>query len=206
VDTTLKKRTNNSVDEWIDRFVECVNQSEREPKSVEDIPPRLRMALAGVGQWTQPMEYFDWQIRKADRSEWIETLEAKLPFPFPPSFRSLVRRYVYPDFTIGTLWLFANTGEPLFHEMCDAIVRDKHLSQVLVRHGYLQFARPNTGDYDPICFDTRRRLKGGEYPIVRVAHEPILCHDRIGDVGEIAPSFLAFGINVVQTVDAAAGL
>lgn len=71
----------------------------------------------------------------------------------------------------------------------------------LLQHGYLQFARPDTGDYDPICFDTRRRLKGGEHPVVRVDHESILCNKRIGTVTEIAPSFLKFVMDIVEKVE-----
>ena len=52
-----------------------------------------------------------------------------------------------------------------------------------------------------VCFDTRRRLKGGEYPIVRVKHESILCYHRIGAVGEISPSFLIFVMDVVAKAE-----
>lgn len=207
----MGKHTTITVDDWVDRFVEHVNHSDREPKSGKDIPPWLR-GEARSDEYTywdvaQPDEYtdFDWQIRKVERTQWIEELESKLPYPFPPSFHSLVSRYAYPDFTVGPLWLLANTGEPLFYEMSDTIQRDVHLSKTLAKHGYLHFARPDTGSYDPVCFDTRRRLKNGEYPIVQVEHEAILCFDRIGDVTEIAPSFLAFVTDVVERAAAAAG-
>ncbi len=188
----MAKHAKIPVDELIDRFVAQVNRSKRERKFGNDLPVWLRVGPPDSENYPDEKAQFNWQIRKAERTEWIEALEARLPFPFPPSFRSLVRRYVYPDFTVGALWLLANTGEPLFREMSDAIVRDKHLNKILRQHGYQQFARPETGDYDPICFDTRRKLKGGEYPIVRVDHEAIACHGRIGKVREIAPSFLAF--------------
>ena len=70
----------------------------------------------------------------------------------------------------------------------------------------LPFARPYAGDYVPICFNTRLRLNGGEYPIVRVEHRAILCYSRIGDVSEIASSFLAFVVDVVEGAEAAAAV
>ena len=83
--------------------MEHVNRSERERKSVKDLPVWLRTGPPD-NEWVPDEDaYYDWQIRKAERTEWIETLEAKLPFPFPPSFRSLVSRYVYPGFLIGPL-------------------------------------------------------------------------------------------------------
>ena len=194
----MAKHVKIPVDDVIDRFVELVNRWEREPKFGNELPSWLRVGTPHNENYPDGQALYDWQVRKTDRKEWIDVLEAKLPCPFPPAFRSLVRRYVYPDFTVGPLWILANTGEPLYHEMSEFIVRDKHLNKVLHQHGYQQFARPDGGSYDPICFDTRRKLKGGEYPIVRVEHEAVLCHSRIGKVWEIAPSFLAFVVEVVE--------
>jgi len=39
--------------------------------------------------------------------------------------------------------------------------------------GYLQFARPASGGYDPICFAMRRPSGNREFPIVRLDHEEI---------------------------------
>jgi len=194
----MPKQAKISTDAWIDSFVERVNRSPREPKFAEELPVWLRREQEQDYGPGKGYLAYDWQILETGHNEWIEALERNLPFPFAPSFRSLVRRYVYPDFTVGPLWLFANTGQPLYGEMSEAVLRDKHLSRVLVEHGYLHFARPETGDYDPICFDTGRRLKGGEHPIVRIDHEAILCDSRIGNVRVIAPSFLEFVREFVQ--------
>ena len=192
------------VDDLIDRFVEHVNSSEREPKCLDDLPTWLRVGPPDDDSVADERAYYDWQIRRAERTEWIDALGTRLPFPFPPSFQSLVRRYAYPDFTVGPLWLLANTGQPLYHEMSEGILGDGHLSRTLMEHGYLQFARPDTGGYDPVCFDTRRKSEGGEYPIVRIDHEAILCYDHIGNVEELAPSFLAFVREVVEKAEFAA--
>ncbi len=44
-------------------------------------------------------------------------------------------------------------------------------------------------DYDPVCFDLRSRTKDGDYRIVKIDHEEILCNNRLKVVAELAPSF-----------------
>ncbi len=43
--------------------------------------------------------------------------------------------------------------------------------------------------YDPICFDTSARTENDDYKIVKIAHEQILCNNRVEIVAELAPSF-----------------
>jgi len=50
---------------------------------------------------------------------------------------------------------------------------------VLRKHGYLTFARPQDGSYDPVCFDYRKKTDSTEPAVVRIDHEEILCRDRI---------------------------
>ena len=117
----------------------------------------------------------------------ISALEQRLPSSLPPSFHSLVTRYSFLPFKIESLELFGNIpGEA--QNWLDCLFADKALSSVLLTNGYIQFARPDTGSYDPICFDTKRSDE--EYPIVWIEHEGILCYDRIIIRTEIAPSFV----------------
>ena len=44
-------------------------------------------------------------------------------------------------------------------------------------------------DYDPVCFDLSSRKKNGDYKIVKLYHEEILCNNRIRVAADIAPSF-----------------
>ena len=152
-----------TLDQLVDAFVEKANASGRE-------------AALRVG--------------RQNGDDWIARLEARLPAPLPPSFRSLVARYVYSEFAAGGLWCFANTGEQTEQEWGTALWKDKVLSGGLLREGYIQFARPDTGSYDPICFDTQHRAKDGECPVVWIDHEGILCDDKIVVYKEIAPSFV----------------
>lgn len=69
-----------------------------------------------------------------------------------------------------------------------AIFEDKIMSLFLLDKGYLQFARPDCGSYDPICFNTNKK-RGDEYEIVRICHESILCNNKLKIINVIAPSF-----------------
>jgi len=44
-------------------------------------------------------------------------------------------------------------------------------------------------DYDPVCFEIKSRTQEGDYRIVKIDHEEILCNDRLKIVAELAPSF-----------------
>lgn len=136
--------------------------------------------------------YYDWTIQRADPITWIEPVEDKLPAPLPPTYRSLVARYLFPAFEVSPVILLANTGEPLYHEMSMAMTEDRVLSEVLIKNGYAQFARPHSGDSDPVCFDFNRRNEEGECPIVRIRHHTIVFNSLIQVIDEIAPSFNAF--------------
>ena len=173
-----------TVDETIDRFVEMMNRSPQEQKSVEEVPVLLREGDPDQFGWCA------WKIRRVSQTPWIDALEAKLPVRLPPSFYSLVKRYCFPLFELGPLTMLSNTGEDIRNELARTIFEDEHLSPLLLTHGYVQFARPNTGDYDPICFDSKRRTKNGEMPIVRIDHEEVLCNSKIAVTAEIAKSFL----------------
>ena len=79
-------------DALIDAFVRKINRSPRRRIREEDIPERLREGGAEFGL------YYDWTIQRFDHINWIEPLEARLPAPLPPAYRSLVTRYIFPAF------------------------------------------------------------------------------------------------------------
>lgn len=173
-------------DALIDRFVAKINASERERLTDADVPPRLRVE-DGDGE-----DGREWRIIPSDESARIEALEARLPGRLPRSFRSLVTRYAFLAFDVAPIRLFSNTGDALFHEFADRVFLDKGLSLALHPQGYIQFGNPDTGDYDPVCFDTKRRNGHGDCPIVRVEHENALQFGRVVVTETIAPSFSEF--------------
>lgn len=121
---------------------------------------------------------------------WLAPFEQKLPFRLPPTYRSLLLRYRFPCFEVGSVSLFGNVDGLSRDELVVASIRDRWLTPVMHADGFIQIGRPDTGDYDPICFDMRRRTKSGEGRIVQLDHEEILCNERTRIVQNVADSFL----------------
>ena len=137
-------------------------------------------------------------FRRIESAPWVEDLEAKLTKRFPVSFRSLITRYAFQPFEAGGISFFANTGGDSDEELVVAMFKDRFITEVTMKAGYLQFARPEDGSYDPICFDASRKVSNREFPIVRLDHEEILCRDRIAVSEGIADSFYRFAADLVR--------
>lgn len=183
----------SEIDSKIDAFAAKIISSPRECLDPEDVPEQLRTGMPNrYGQ-------FMWSIIKSDCDwiqGWFEAFEQELQLKFPPSFQSLISRYSFPAFQCGPVFLYANTGNELqpecgiTKEFKERIFLDKGLVNALLPAGYLQIGNPDEVNYDPICFDTNNRIDDGEYPIVQIDHEWILCRSKIEVVRVIAPSFL----------------
>ncbi len=172
-----------NADTLIDAFVKKVNHEPRRRIREEDVPHPLREGGAEFGL------YYDWTIQRFQYINWIEPLEETLCRKLPASYRSLVTRYIFPAFETERLTLLANTGRTLYHEMSMAMIHDKVLSEVLLKNGYAQFARPEEGHADPVCFDFNRAGEWGECPIVRINHGAIVATGDIEVMDELSPSF-----------------
>lgn len=160
------KRTAN---ELIYQLVERVNESPREPLHEFEISPSVRVSAVNdelFGEW-------NWKIKTHENINWVEDLEMRLPARFPASFRALITHYIFPRFEIGPLEIFGNTPEAKDSrwDLRTGIFNDKFLSKTLLDGGFIQFARPCCGSYDPICFDTNRKNTDGEFPVVMLDHE-----------------------------------
>jgi len=132
-----------------------------------------------------------------DDAPWIAVFEQRLPRRLPASFRSLVTRYSFAPFEAGRLSFYANRGIGDVEDLSVAIFRDKLIVDNTMKAGYIQFARPATGDYDPICFDANTAVSNREFPIVRLDHEEILCYERIRVTEKVADSFYRFVADIV---------
>jgi hypothetical protein len=131
---------------------------------------------------------------------WLPTFEQNLPFRLPPSYRSLLLRYRFPAFDVGAVTLFGNLDGRSYDDLVVASTRDRVLSSVARANGFIQIGRPESGSYDPVCFDARRRTKTGEARIVQLDHEEILIKDSIRVQEAIAASFpelLARGVRLI---------
>lgn len=174
-------------DALIDRFVETLNVRGLGTLSESEVPAELRSGPPNQFGWCH------WKIRPAKHNSWVAGLEESvMPHRFPKLFLSLISRYRFAEFKVGRIMFFANTGQPVFHELARSIRKDPAMSPVLLEQGLLQFGAPDTGRYDPICFATAR-MKKGDAPIVQIDHEDILSRYGKGRiVAEIAPSFRIF--------------
>ena len=180
-----------NVHEWIDAFVRKVNAT---PLCFPDYAPDI---------WEeQAPEDGRVSLAVENRRVLVERLEEKLQHRFPKSFRSLLYRYTFPPFDVLGVMLFGwnDNSKHLQDNLPHSIFADIHLSQVLLTNGYIQIGRPDTGDYDAICFDTNKKIGDNEYSIVRIEHENVLIHDRIVITDSIAPSFYAFTRDFVNSV------
>jgi hypothetical protein len=151
-----------------------------------------------VDQFVKVVDPVGTIFRGIDSAPWVEPLQQRLPRRFPVSFGSLVTRYAFPAFDAGGITFFANTGDQLLDELAVAIFNDPNIAHVTHAAGFIQFARPESGSYDPICFDARRSANNREYPIVRLNHEDILCRNEIGSPTNVAGSFYHFVSDFVR--------
>jgi hypothetical protein len=169
-------------DDKVDAFVSAVNFSPREPHSLRDIPAKC---VLSESEWS---ETFHWRIVASAGASWLAEVESQLPFPLPPTLRSLVSRYLFPSFDAGPLTFFSVGCESdRLLEFRWAILGDRYMSPFLLKNGFVQFARPAGGHYDPVCFDLRGSRRKQEPKVVRIDHEEILCSERLRIVETIAP-------------------
>jgi hypothetical protein len=173
-----------NADELVDAFVRYLNAVGFDPKFPDQIPEELRTSNAEYGT-------FHWQIRPSSPNPWVEKQIEKLPQSWPQPFRTLIDRYRFCNIEVGPLMLFANTGSDLFYELSIRAFKDKGIFPTLHSNGFLQFGLPHEGNYDPVCFDMKRRNRA-DAPIVQLDHEEILQRSRIRVVQEVAPSFTQF--------------
>ena len=84
-------------------------------------------------------------IMAFEGTSWIAPILKKLPAKYPPSFLSLVTRYVFDSFKINEIRLFANRGDNSHDDLSSAIFRDKFIFKTTVSNGFIQFSRPSDG-------------------------------------------------------------
>lgn len=115
---------------------------------------------------------------------------SKLPAKFPPLFEKLVLSYRWEEEVDFDLFrLNANPPYDDLSGLTKEIFKDPGLVESLIPGGLIQFGKAPDVNYDPVCFDIKNRHKDGDFRIVQVDHEEILCNFRIRIVKELAPSF-----------------
>jgi len=139
-------------------------------------------------------------IREGNNKSRLELFERKLPKRLPQSFASFLSRYSFPAFDAVGLSLFAwdSDSNPYIEE---ASAAKGSLSELLLPAGYVQIGRPDTGDFDAICFDLNDPVQNREYRIVQVDHEDILCNWKVRVSGKLWPSFVELVEGALSTPD-----
>ena len=157
----------------------------------EEVAPELEAGwIDGYERW-QP-------VRVPTDPSALAPLYQRLLKRFPPLYEQLVLSYRWLDVDLGMFALLPNPPRGDLGALSEAIIVDPILTNVLLPRGFVQFARAPGGNYDPICFDTNRPTKHGDYPIMQFEHESILCDDKIGDCQLISPSFRTAVIDIVS--------
>jgi hypothetical protein len=128
-------------------------------------------------------------IRVPTHRSHLEEIYAELPGHFPPIFEQLLLSYRWAEVDLESHRLLANPPGPSLSGLLQQIKLDSGLWEALIPAGYIQFAKGPSVDYDPVCFDLSSRNKDGEYRVVKIDHEEILCNYRVKVVTEVAPSF-----------------
>jgi|SRR5271154_1617130 len=123
-----------------------------------------------------------------DRSKLVP-IYARLPAWFPPLYERLVLSYRWAEVELESFRLLAKPLGPDLNGLFNEMSKDKFLWGALLREGFVRFGKGPDIDYDPVCFDIGARQKNGDYRVVKIDHEEILCNNRVKVVSEIAASF-----------------
>ena len=106
----------------------------------------------------------------------------------PQLFESFAENFGWLDVDLRICRLFANPPATDFVNLSTAMFADPVLNNTLMPLRLVRFALAPDCCYDPICFDLSD-FDGDDCPIVRLEHESILMHDRIGKREVIFDSF-----------------
>jgi hypothetical protein len=131
----------------------------------------------------------------------LDSLYKVLPARLPRLYERLVLSYRWAAVDLQRYSLLANPPGPDLSGLLQAMSKDPGLWEALLPAGYIPFGRGPDMDYDPVCFDFRRGHSDQDCRIVKIDHEEILCHYRVKEVAELAPTFREL---VWQTIEAAA--
>ena len=130
----------------------------------------------------------------------LQEVYAELPARFPKLFERMLLSYRWAEVDLGTYRLLANPPGDGFNGFFQQMTDNSFLWDALLPAGFIPFGKGPDLDYDPVCFDIKTGRQGGDYRIVKIDHEEILCNNRVKIVAELAPSFYQL---VLQTIERA---
>jgi hypothetical protein len=147
--------------------------------------------LTAAGRVVEHMRELGIEVEVLTEAPWIPDLELRFKRQLPPLYRSLLQHFGFLACDVGEVELFGNLGVTDRDDITVAPFSDPYLSPWLIDHGYIQFGRPSTGSYDPVCFDYSVALRSTEPTIVSVDHEDILLERKKVQKRAVAESFAA---------------
>jgi hypothetical protein len=151
-----------------------------------------------IDQFAAALMAFGKEVHRVDVAPWVVEVEAALPKGLPHSYQSFIQRYSFPSFDVRGVTLFGNTGLGGDDELLSNVLPGKGtLQEVILPAGYIQIGRPDTGNFDAICFDTNVKANNREYPVVRIDHEQVLCNWRVKVVEQVWASFFSMVAEVL---------
>ena len=127
---------------------------------------------ARIFEFVERFQLEGYPFEPVPEAPWIPSLELRFGFRFPELYRVLVTSYIFPEFDAGGLTFYANLNDGAYEDIGVAPFADEYMGPWLVSNGFIQFARPDTGSYYPVCFDMN---SNSENPaILWFYHEDIL--------------------------------
>ena len=114
---------------------------------------------------------------------------------------SYLLRYRWAEVDLRKFTLLANPPGDGLGGFLHQISKDQAIWKGLKQTGFIQFGKAAGGNYDPICFDRASREKNGDYGIVRIDHQEILCNNRVKLSAEIAPSFEQLMVRTIEEAE-----
>jgi hypothetical protein len=155
-----------------------------------EIDSRIRR-LASLLEWYDDEPLVEWRGSKAQLGEFEERVGGVVP----DLFAQLILNYRWNAAECEWITLLANPPANGLAGLAEEVERDQLLFETLKSAKLVQLGRPVTGNYDAVCFDTRR-MHDRDCPVVRIDHEAALQFGKVSIAEEIAPSF----VSLVETI------
>lgn len=192
----MVSKSEANLDFLADRFIASFEKLDDLWARLDPIAERL-----AIGE-SNEYGYKRWRPIKvvSDRSL-LDPIYAKLPAPFPPLFERLVLSYRWAEVDLQSFRVVANPPGSNLAGLFEQISKDKGLWDCLLPSGYIRFGKGPDIDYDPVCFDIKVRNKQGDYRIVKIDHEEILCNNRVKVIAQLASSFEELARRTIEEAD-----
>ena len=189
-----KEKRNEETENLISEYISCFETLDGCQTNSED-PITYEFAVGeeniyGFKRW-EP-------LKKHTPVDSLVPIYSQLPAKFPPIYQYLLLNYRWPEVDLGEYRLLANPIQEGLSGLFDQMQMDRSLWDKLISSGFIQFGKGPDLDYDPVCFDISKRNKHGDFRIVKIDHEEILCSHRIREVAELAPSFEELAVKTIK--------